>query len=377
VGDRPRALEEVVMFGGAYSGRRVLLTGQTGFKGAWLAHWLLALGAEVRGYALAPQPDQPLHDWLGLGGRFRSDFADIRDQAAVRSAVRAFRPDIVLHLAAQPLVRLSYSIPVETMATNVMGTAHLLDAVRLEAPAATVVVVTSDKCYENRERSAGYREDEPMGGHDPYSASKGMTELLVSSWRRSYLSAPGSAALASGRAGNVIGGGDFSADRIIPDCIRALEAGTPAIIRNRRATRPWQHVLEPLAGYLWLGACLAQPSLATQPSRLREGFNFGPRGESARPVGDLVDALLREWPGRQEDRTDPAAPHEAGLLHLDVTKSAEVLGWKPVWDFATTVRTTAAWYRDRHAGAAPQALCDRDLHAYIAAARAEGLPWAR
>lgn len=365
------------MFGGAYSGRRVLLTGQTGFKGAWLAHWLLALGADIRGYALAPQADQPLHTWLGLPQRLRSEFADVRDRAAVRAAVREFRPAIVLHLAAQPLVRLSYSIPVETMETNVMGTAHLLDAVRAEAPEATVVVVTSDKCYENRERSAGYREDEPMGGHDPYSASKGMTELLVASWRRSYLPAHGLGALASGRAGNVIGGGDFSADRIIPDCIRALEAGAPAVIRNRRATRPWQHVLEPLAGYLWLGACLRQPNLARQPARLREGFNFGPRGESARPVGDLVDALMHEWPGRQEDLTDPAAPHEAGLLHLDITKAKEVLGWKPVWDFTTTVRTTAAWYRDRHAGASPQALCDRDLHAYIEAARTAGQPWTR
>jgi len=365
------------MFGGAYNGRRVLLTGQTGFKGAWLAHWLLSLGAEVRGFALAPQSDQPLHGWLGLGGRFRSEFGDVRDRATLRAAVRDFRPEIVLHLAAQPLVRLSYAQPVETIATNVLGTAHLLEAVRAEAPSAAVVVVTSDKCYENRERPEGYREDEPMGGHDPYSASKGMTELLVFSWRRSFCPAAGEGALASGRAGNVIGGGDFSADRIIPDCVRALEAGRPAVIRNRRATRPWQHVLEPLAGYLWLGACLRQPELAPQPARLREGFNFGPRGESARPVGALVDAFLGEWPGRQEDLTDPAAPHEAGLLHLDVTKAAEVLGWRPVWDFAATVRVTASWYRDRHAGAAPAELCDRDLAAYLAAARAAGLPWTR
>jgi len=363
------------MFGGAYKGRRVLLTGQTGFKGAWLAHWLLALGAEVRGFALAPQSNQPLHDWLSLGVRMRSDFADVRDRAALRAAVRDFRPDFVLHLAAQPLVRLSYQIPVETIATNVLGTAHLLDAVRAEAPAAAVVIVTSDKCYENRERPEGYREDEPMGGHDPYSASKGMTELLVSSWRRSFCPVSGQGALASVRAGNVIGGGDFSADRIIPDCVRALESSQPAVIRNRRATRPWQHVLEPLAGYLWLGACLRQPDLAPQPARLREGFNFGPLGESAQPVGTLVDAFLAEWPGGQEDRTDPAAPHEAGHLQLDVTKAADVLGWKPVWDFATTVRTTAAWYRDHHAGAAPAALCDRDLKSYVEAARVAGLAW--
>jgi CDP-glucose 4,6-dehydratase len=365
------------MFGGAYNGRRVLLTGQTGFKGAWLAHWLLSLGAEVRGFALAPQADQPLHDWLGLGGRFRSQFGDVRDRNTLRAAVRDFKPEIVLHLAAQPLVRLSYAQPIETIAINVLGTAHLLEAVRAEAPSAAVVVVTSDKCYENRERPEGYREDEPMGGHDPYSASKGMTELLVSSWRRSYYPAHGEGAIASGRAGNVIGGGDFSADRIIPDCVRALEAGQPAVIRNRHATRPWQHVLEPLAGYLWLGACLRQPELAPQSARLREGFNFGPRGESARPVGALVDAFLGEWPGRQEDRTNPAAPHEAGLLHLDVTKAADVLGWRPVWDFAATLRITASWYRDRHAGAAPSELCNRDLSAYLTAARAAGLLWTR
>ncbi len=375
MGFRARSLEEVVMFGGAYKGRRVLLTGQTGFKGAWLAHWLLGLGAEVRGFALAPQSDQPLHDWLELGRRCHSEFADVRDRESLRAAVHAFQPDFVLHLAAQPLVRLSYQIPVETIETNVMGTAHLLAAVRAEAPSAAVVVVTSDKCYENRERAAGYREDEPMGGYDPYSASKGMTELLVSSWRRSFNPPHSPAALASGRAGNVIGGGDFSADRIIPDCVRALEAGQPAVIRNRRATRPWQHVLEPLAGYLWLGACLRQPDFAPQPARLREGFNFGPRGESAQPVGALVDAFLGEWPGAQEDHTDPAAPHEAGLLHLDVTKAATVLGWKPVWDFATTVRTTAAWYRDRHVGSKPSDLCDRDLNSYVVAARAAGLPW--
>ena len=365
------------MFGGAYKGRRVFLTGHTGFKGSWLAHWLLALRADVRGYALAPQSDQPLHDWLGLGTRMRSEFADLRDREALRAAVRDFRPEIVLHLAAQPLVRLSYVMPVETISTNVLGTAHLLDAVHKEAPAAAVVIVTSDKCYENREHPEGYREDDPMGGHDPYSASKGMTELLVSSWRRSFCPSSGQGALASGRAGNVIGGGDFSADRIIPDCVRALESNQAALIRNRRATRPWQHVLEPLAGYLWLGACLREPKLAPKPTRLREGFNFGPRSESAQPVGALVDAFLGEWPGAQEDRTDPAAPHEAGLLHLDIKKAADVLGWMPAWSFQDAVRITAAWYRDLHAGANPVTLCDRDLSAYVAAAHAAGLAWTR
>ena len=307
----------------------------------------------------------------------RSEFGDVRDREALRATARDFRPEVVLHLAAQPLVRLSYAQPVETLETNVLGTAHLLDAVRAEAASAATVVVTSDKCYENRERAEGYREDEPMGGHDPYSASKGMTELLVSSWRRSFCPEGSPGALATGRAGNVVGGGDFSADRIIPDCVRALESGQAVVIRNRRATRPWQHVLEPLAGYLWLAACLREPSLAARPGRVREGFNFGPRGESARPVGELVSEFLRHWPGVAEDRTDPTAPHEAGLLHLDVAKAGDVLGWRPVWDFATTVQVTASWYRDRHAGAAPAALCDRDLAAYVAGASAAAAPWTR
>ena len=365
------------MFGGFYNGRRVLVTGHTGFKGGWLTHWLLALGAEVRGYALVPQPDQPLHGWLSLDRRCDSRLGDVRDRAALRAAVREFRPEVVLHLAAQPLVRLSYAQPVETIETKVMGTANLLEAVRLEDPSAAVLVVTSDKCYENRERTDGYREDEPMGGHDPYSASKGMAELLVASWRRSFHHSPCSAPLASGRAGNVIGGGDFSLDRIIPDCVRALSSSSPVVIRNRRATRPWQHVLEPLAGYLWLAACMVRPGLAPRPERLREGFNFGPRGESARPVGELVSEFLRHWPGQAEDRTDPAAPHEAGLLHLDIAKAEEVLGWRPVWDFADTVRVTAEWYRERDAGVPVPALCDRDIARYSKDAAAAGLPWAR
>ena len=363
------------MFRGVYQGRRVLVTGHTGFKGAWLAHWLLQLGSTVRGYALAPQENQPLHGGLGLPARMESQFADIRDRSCLRAAVRAFRPEIVLHLAAQPLVRLSYQLPVETIETNVMGTANLLDAVRLEAPSASVVIVTSDKCYENRERPEGYSEDEPMGGHDPYSASKGMAEILAASWRRSFTQPSGTGALASARAGNVIGGGDFSADRIIPDCVRAQAAGRPVQVRNRRATRPWQHVLEPLSGYLWLAACLRDPALAPRPGRVQEAFNFGPRDESARTVGDLVSAFHREWPGACDDRTEPGAPHEAGFLHLDIAKARECLGWQPAWEFDTATRTTAAWYRDNASGTPARALCDRDLAAYAAAASAAGCAW--
>jgi CDP-glucose 4,6-dehydratase len=363
------------MFGDVYRGARVLVTGHTGFKGAWLSHWLIALGAEVHGLALPAQPNQPLHGWLELGHRMSESLVDIRDHAAVAEVVRRVRPEIILHLAAQPLVRLSYRTPVETFSTNVLGVAHLLASARTHCPGAGVVVVTSDKCYENRERPEGYGEDDPMGGHDPYSASKGMAELLVSSWRRSYSDDGGPAALASARAGNVIGGGDFSEDRIIADCVRAREAGRPVVLRNRRATRPWQHVLEPLAGYLWLGACLRRPQLAPNPARVREAFNFGPRPESARPVGDLVDAFQRVWPGAQEDRSDPAAPHEAGLLHLQVHKADRMLGWRPAWGFDETVRRTASWYRDRHEGADAASLCDRDLLDYAAAARDAGASW--
>ena len=245
-------------FGNIYRGKRVLVTGHTGFKGSWLCEWLLALGADVTGLALPPPTSPALFDQLGLASRVKDRRGDIRDLATVRAAVEAARPDFVFHLAAQPLVRLSYAQPVETYATNIMGTVHIMEAVRLAGIACTVVVVTTDKCYENHERAHAYREDEPMGGHDPYSSSKGAVELVVSAYRRSYFSAPDSPVrLASARAGNVIGGGDWALDRIVPDCIRSLQRGEAIPVRNRHATRPWQHVLEPLSGYLWLAARLA------------------------------------------------------------------------------------------------------------------------
>ena len=249
----------------AYEGKRVLVTGHTGFKGSWLCEWLLSLGAEIAGYALDPQPHEILYDQLGLGSRIAIDQrGDLADRAALAALVADFSPQIVLHLAAQPLVRLSYEIPVETFATNVLGTAHLLEAIRLSGNPCAVVCVTTDKCYENREWLHAYREEDPMGGHDPYSASKGAAELVIASYRSSFFQSSivdpqSSIRLASARAGNVIGGGDWAQDRIVPDCLRSIRKGESILVRNKIATRPWQHVLEPLSGYLWLAACLESP----------------------------------------------------------------------------------------------------------------------
>jgi CDP-glucose 4,6-dehydratase len=367
-------------FGDIYRGKRVLVTGHTGFKGSWLGEWLLALGADVTGLALPPATTPALFDELGLSGRMQDRRGDIRDLATVRAAVDAARPDFVFHLAAQPLVRLSYAQPVDTYATNIMGTVHLLEAVRLAGIRCAVVVVTTDKCYENTERAHAYQEDEPMGGHDPYSSSKGATELVVSAYRRSYFSAADSPVkLASARAGNVIGGGDWALDRIVPDCIRSLQRGEVIPVRNRHATRPWQHVLEPLSGYLWLGAALAHPQvsgLRFQVSDYASAFNFGPTPAATQPVATLVGEVLKHWPGRWEDRTDPKAVHEATLLSLAIDKAARVLGWKPVWDFPSTITHTVEWYRAVSGDASVAAgLTRRQIATYEAAARALKLTW--
>ena len=367
-------------FGDIYRGKRVLVTGHTGFKGSWLCEWLLALGADVTGLALPPATTPALFDELGLCGRMQDRRGDIRDLATVCAAVEAARPDFVFHLAAQPLVRLSYSQPVETYATNIMGTVHLLEAVRLAGIRCAVVVVTTDKCYENTERAHAYHESEPMGGHDPYSSSKGATELVVSAYRRSYFSAADSPVkLASARAGNVIGGGDWALDRIVPDCIRSLQRGEVIPVRNRHATRPWQHVLEPLSGYLWLGAALADSQvsgLRFQVSDHASAFNFGPTPAATQPVATLVGEVLKHWPGKWEDRTDPKAVHEATLLSLAIDKAARVLGWKPVWDFPATITHTVEWYRAVSADASVAAgLTRRQIAAYEAAARASNLTW--
>jgi CDP-glucose 4,6-dehydratase len=329
-------------FSGAFRSKVVWLSGHTGFKGSWLAEWLLSLGAQVHGYALAPDTERSLFQQLNLEQRITSHtIADIRDAAAVEQAILGCAPDYVLHLAAQPLVRRSYEQPLETYATNVMGTAHVLNALRrLQKPCAAVIV-TTDKCYENREWLHGYREEDALGGYDPYSSSKAAAELVTSAYRRSYFQ-QGNIRIASARAGNVIGGGDWATDRIVPDCIRALQAGKPIAVRNPGATRPWQHVLEPLSGYLALAAAI---STAAPDSPLCSAFNFGPNVDSNRSVRAVVEELLKHWPGEWEDRSDSTAPHEAGKLHLSTDKAYHLLGWRPVWNFPETIAQTALWYR--------------------------------
>jgi CDP-glucose 4,6-dehydratase len=376
VGEQEGALEDLVMnaptrdeLRRTYAGKRVLLTGHTGFKGGWLALWLRELGAEVTGYALAPDPMPSLFLAAGVERACRHVVADVRDLARLREVVREAAPDFVFHLAAQPLVRRSYEEPVLTVETNVLGTAHVLEAVRGEARPCAVVVVTSDKCYENREWLWAYREDEPMGGHDVYSMSKGAAELVVSSYRRSFFP-PGrlashGIAVASARAGNVVGGGDWAKDRIVPDAIAALAAGRPIPVRNPDGVRPWQHVLEPLGGYLLLGARLAAAEPPEGRARFCEPWNFGPRTDDARPVRAVVEALVEAWgSGSWEDRRDPAAPHEAGLLRLSIEKAQARLGWTPRWRFAETFRRTVEWYRAFHGGASRDdlaALCVRQI----------------
>lgn len=355
-------------FGNAFAGRRVLVTGHTGFKGSWLCQWLLQLGAVVRGYALQPPTTPSLFDALGLSDRLQDVRADVRDAAALRRHVAEFQPEFVFHLAAQPLVRYSYQQPVETYETNVLGTVYLLEALRQWNQPCAVVVVTTDKCYENREWCYGYREVDPMGGADPYSSSKGMAELAVSAWRRSYWP-DARVRLASARAGNVIGGGDWALDRIVPDCIRALQAGHPVDVRNPGATRPWQHVLDPLAGYLLLASRLDPLAVSDQTAAvLCDGYNFGPAVESSRPVRDVVETILKHIPGSWRNLQSGPVVHEAGLLHLCTDRARHVLGWRPVWDFEQSLFRTAEWYTQYAKAGDAAGLVNRQLDAFMQAA---------
>ena len=366
-----------MMFNEFYRNKRVLVTGHTGFKGAWLSLWLKRLGAEVWGFSL-PAPTDPSFYEVIRSHAFSGDIeGDVRNPGQVAAALQAARPEVVFHLAAQPLVRLSYVEPLDTFHTNVVGTANLLEAVRLAELNCTVVVITSDKWYENREWEFGYRENDPMGGHDIYSMTKGVAELLCAAWNRSFfIPNPNLGPMATVRAGNVIGGGDYAADRIVPDCLRALLAGKAIPVRNPWAVRPWQHVLECLGGYLWLGARL---SVAGKTSPLASGFNFGPGPAARHNVREVVEEILKHWPGQWNDVSDPNQPHEAKLLTLTIDKAAALLGWWPVWDFPEAIRQTMTWYRARHAeaGADLVGLSLGQIEAYADTARRQGLGWAQ
>jgi CDP-glucose 4,6-dehydratase len=385
MGERSGPLEVVVMIHpGFWAGRRVLLTGHTGFKGSWLSLWLLRLGAEVWGNSLEPEGHRSLFDELALlqaphlrqqePGQLHHQLGDLRDLQALQEVVQKAQPEVVLHLAAQPLVRRSYRDPLGTWATNVQGSLNLLEALKPLSQPCAVVMVTTDKVYANREWDYGYREDDRLGGHDPYSASKAAAELAIASWRLSFCGNAAyqtpNLAVATARAGNVIGGGDWAKDRIVPDGMRALASGGSINVRNPAATRPWQHVLEPLSGYLVLAEKLyaAQTPVQVKAGALlnpfASSFNFGPMLEANRSVRELVEAAIQHWPGTWRDRSEPHAFHEAGRLHLQIDKAHHQLGWKPRWDFATTVARTVSWYRAVHEGASPLECCLADLKAY-------------
>ena len=348
-------MEDVV----SWIGRRVFLTGHTGFKGGWLALWLSRLGAEVRGYALDPYTTPNLFDVARLGGRLDDIRGDIRDAAAVDKAMAEFQPEVVFHLAAQPLVRLSYADPILTYETNVIGTAKVLDAVRRTPSVRAVVSVTTDKCYENREWVWGYRETDPLGGYDPYSSSKACAEIVSAAFRQSYLA--GKVGLATARAGNVIGGGDWSVDRLIPDLVRGFQSGQPVAIRRPFAIRPWQHVLEPLHGYI----LLAERLLSANSHNFATAYNFGPSEDDARPVEWIVDRMTKTWgDGASWFQDGDPGVHEAGYLKLDASKARADLGWVPRLRLADALDWTVTWYRAQAAGADMQAFTLEQIRAY-------------
>ena len=346
-----------------WRGKRVLLTGHTGFKGSWLSLWLQAMGAELHGLALTPPTTPNLFTEARVGDGMTSTLGDLRDYETVRQAMAACQPEIVIHMAAQALVRRSYQEPVATYATNVMGTVHVLEAARHVDSVRAMVNVTTDKCYENKEWVWGYREDEPMGGSDPYSSSKGCSELVTSAYRRSFLHDCG-IALASARAGNVIGGGDWALDRLVPDILQAFERKQPVVIRNPGAVRPWQHVLEPLSGYLMLAERLFD---AGQP--WAEGWNFGPDDADARPVQWIVEHMATAWGDGAAWQLDGGQhPHEANYLKLDISKARTRLHWQPRWNLAEALRQVTSWHRAWLAGQDVQALCREQIRQYTTTA---------
>lgn len=365
-------MSDSTLFGGVYSGRRVFVTGHTGFKGSWLTFWLLELGAHVVGYSLEPPTNPSLFEKLDLAVRMEHHVGDVRDLTHLREVMAVASPEIVFHLAAQALVRPSYDEPVVTFETNVMGSVNLLEAVRQTPGVRAVVNVTSDKCYENREWEFAYRENDALGGHDPYSASKGAAEIITDAYRRSFFSDPSGPAVATGRAGNVIGGGDWALDRIIPDCVRAFTAPDPLVVRNPDAVRPWQHVLEPVSAYLWLASRLFMEGHSFEGS-----WNFGPLSGGNLTVREIVNSMIAEWGSGEWTGPPPGTGtvHEARTLKLDCAKAFDILRWRPTWTAVVALRETALWYRRVHEGESATQLTRECLAAYTGAARASGVAW--
>ena len=352
-------MENLGMNQQTFRGKKVLLTGHTGFKGAWLAIWLDMLGAEVAGIALDPLHEDDVFNLSQIGKRIKDYRCDIRELARVREIFAAVQPEIVFHLAAQPLVIEGYQNPVDTFAVNTQGTAHILEAIRFTPSVKAGVMVTTDKCYENKEWVFGYRETDPMGGHDPYSASKGAAEIVISSYRRSFFSGPGKAAIASARSGNVIGGGDWADNRLVPDIVRAIQKSQPLEIRNPGSTRPWQHVLEPLSGYLLLAE-----KLLSDGEKYAGAWNFGPLPNQIYSVKVVVESFLNYFgKGEWRDVSSPDQLHEANLLMLEISKAIHELGWKPALTFQEMTAMTAAWYQSYSNGNVP-ALCRDQINQY-------------
>ena len=354
------------VFNNFYKDKRVLVTGHTGFKGSWLSIWLHELGAEVVGVGLEPYSEKDNFVLSGIGKKIKADIrADIRDGEKMKEIFRQYQPEIVFHLAAQPLVRLSYEIPVDTYQTNVMGTINIMEAIRATDSVKVGIMITTDKCYDNKEQMRGYKEDDPFGGYDPYSSSKGACEIAIQSWRRSFFNPEDygkkhHVSLASVRAGNVIGGGDWAKDRIIPDCIRALESGKPIEIRSPKAVRPWEHVLEPLSGYMLLAQKMWE-----HPTDYCEGWNFGPEQESVLTVWEVAMAMIANFGyGELKDVSDPNALHEANLLMLDITKAKARLGWKPRLDAKRCAVLTSDWYK-RYKKEDVYSICINEIEQFV------------
>lgn len=373
MGQRSGALEDVVVNAGFWRDRSVFVTGHTGFKGGWLALWLHRAGARVHGYALAPPTAPNLFTVADVAASMASHtLADVRDATALRAALAAAAPEVVFHLAAQPLVRHSYAAPIETFEVNVLGTVQLLEAVRDCPSVRAVINVTTDKCYQNDGDGHAYREGDPLGGHDPYAASKACSELVTASYRNAFLATAG-VAVASARAGNVIGGGDWAADRLVPDVLRASDAGQPVPIRNPAATRPWQHVLEPLSGYLTLAECLVQSPGGAGLDALAGAWNFGPDAGDARSVAWLLDHLMARLPGPAWKQAPGSHPHEAPQLQLDSTKARTELGWQPRWRIGQALDRTVEWHQAWRRGEAMRGVCLAQIEAHETAA-SQGIP---